>query len=188
MDRRIKKTRNSLEKALLHFMKNKNITKISVKELCQYADVNRGTFYLHYNNIFDMLESIQNKILEEFKKDLSKYNDFNSNFNMGYLENLLIDIFNFFDKNSEICLTLSSENGDSIFESKLNEIVYNTMHPIRNRLEDEDKLFFHYYYSFFISGVTKIILEWLKTGKKESPKKMMSLTLNTMNLFNKIPK
>ena len=57
-DRRIEKTEYVLVNSLAALMHSKNIKDISVKELCEYANVNRGTFYLHYNDIYDMLDTI----------------------------------------------------------------------------------------------------------------------------------
>ena len=56
IDKRVIKTRRRLHTALLGLMKNKNIRDISVKELVEEARINRSTFYLHYDNIFDILE------------------------------------------------------------------------------------------------------------------------------------
>ena len=57
-DRRIRKTRAVLKSSLLSLMKEKSVKHITVKELCDKADINRGTFYLHYTDVFDMLEQI----------------------------------------------------------------------------------------------------------------------------------
>ena len=62
-DRRIEKTEYVLVNSLAALMHSKNIKDISVKELCEYANVNRGTFYLHYNDIYDMLDTIENTLI-----------------------------------------------------------------------------------------------------------------------------
>ena len=54
-DRRIRRTRALLRQGLIQLMETKDIKDISVKELSDLADINRGTFYLHYNDIYDML-------------------------------------------------------------------------------------------------------------------------------------
>ena len=54
VDRRIRRTRTLLRQGLIQLMATKDIKDISVKELSDLADINRGTFYLHYNDIFDM--------------------------------------------------------------------------------------------------------------------------------------
>lgn len=56
VDRRTRKTRKALIEALTKLMSEKKINKITVKELTDLADVNRSTFYLYYNDIYDMLE------------------------------------------------------------------------------------------------------------------------------------
>lgn len=44
----------------------KNIKDISVKELADYADINRCTFYLHYKDVYDMLEKIETELVDDF--------------------------------------------------------------------------------------------------------------------------
>ena len=48
MDRRVRKTRALLLQGLVKMMENHDIQDISVKELTELVDINRGTFYLHY--------------------------------------------------------------------------------------------------------------------------------------------
>ena len=57
-DKRVIRTKALLIRSLSALMKQKNIKDITVKELCEYADINRGTFYLHYKDIYDMLDLI----------------------------------------------------------------------------------------------------------------------------------
>ena len=69
-DRRIRKTQTALKDGLIELMLEKNINDISVKELTDKVDLNRGTFYLHYKDIFDLLENIEEELLDEFNKIL----------------------------------------------------------------------------------------------------------------------
>ena len=57
-DRRIRRTRALLRQGLIQLMETKDIKDISVKELSDLVDINRGTFYLHYNNIDDVLDEL----------------------------------------------------------------------------------------------------------------------------------
>lgn len=55
-DRRsVRRTKRLLKASLIDLLQTKGITKISVSELAQAADINRGTFYLHYRDIYDLL-------------------------------------------------------------------------------------------------------------------------------------
>lgn len=64
-DRRIRKTKAQLLQSLMTLMLEKDIKDISVKELSDLADINRGTFYLHYYDTSDVLDDILNEILKE---------------------------------------------------------------------------------------------------------------------------
>ena len=75
MDRRIRKTRAALKGALANLMLVKQVKDISVRELTDLADVNRGTFYLHYKDVFDLLEKTEDDILEEFKETLNEFDE-----------------------------------------------------------------------------------------------------------------
>lgn len=58
-DRRVRRTKALLLKGLISLMETKDVKDISVKELADLADINRSTFYLHYNDIYDMLNQIE---------------------------------------------------------------------------------------------------------------------------------
>ena len=66
-DRRIRYTRQAIKEILLEELKTKPYSKITVTEICKKAEMNRGTFYLHYYDIDDVL----NDILEDFLSDTS---------------------------------------------------------------------------------------------------------------------
>lgn len=67
MDRRTRYTRQTIKDILLEELKTKPYSKITVTEICKQAEMNRGTFYLHYYDMDDVL----NDILEDFLSDTS---------------------------------------------------------------------------------------------------------------------
>ena len=75
MDRRVRKTRKLLKEALVALMTEKDFRKITVTELTKKADINRGTFYLHYFDIYDLLEEMENEALDYIKKIIEKYSN-----------------------------------------------------------------------------------------------------------------
>ena len=66
-DRRIRKTKTQLRAGLAKLMQTKSLKEITVKELVEEVDINRSTFYLHYTDIYQMLESIETELQEEIK-------------------------------------------------------------------------------------------------------------------------
>ena len=67
-DRRIKKTKKALRKSLFKLLEEKNISQITVTELALAADINRSTFYIYYDDVYDMIHVVEfeDKKLEFF--------------------------------------------------------------------------------------------------------------------------
>lgn len=65
-DPRVIKTRNSLRKALVYLMRRDKIENISVQKITETANITRGTFYLHYRDKQDFIESAMKDILDDF--------------------------------------------------------------------------------------------------------------------------
>lgn len=59
MDKRIEKTKRAIKEAFIELRKTKPLEKISIKELCQMADINKSTFYSHYENIYELSDAIE---------------------------------------------------------------------------------------------------------------------------------
>ena len=75
VDRRVRKTKSQLREGLARLMLQKSIKEITVKELVDEVDINRSTFYLHYTDIYQMLQQIEEDALEENHSGNAKLHD-----------------------------------------------------------------------------------------------------------------
>ncbi len=64
MDLREKKTKRNITSAFLQLRSKKALEKITVKELSELAEISKATFYLHYKDIYDLSEQLQNGIIQ----------------------------------------------------------------------------------------------------------------------------
>ena len=64
-------TRSKIEYRFLNMIPSKQWDKISVKELCEKCKITRGTFYLYFNDIYDLMEQIETRLLEDISERLS---------------------------------------------------------------------------------------------------------------------
>ena len=69
-DERVNKTIGKLEKALFRLLKVNKTNEITIKQLCDEANIYRSTFYTYFKSIEDLLEFFQNKYIKEFKIDI----------------------------------------------------------------------------------------------------------------------
>lgn len=69
-DARTLHTKARIKEVFLEQMKKKSFSKITVTELCKCANINRGTFYLHYVDLFDVLNELEEELLQEEEMDV----------------------------------------------------------------------------------------------------------------------
>lgn len=72
-DRRILRTRRMLRDSLISLMDEKEFSQITARDVTDRADLNRGTFYLHYNSTEDLLESICRDLLKEMEEAIDVF-------------------------------------------------------------------------------------------------------------------
>ena len=172
-DRRIEKTEYVLVNSLAALMHSKNIKDISVKELCEYANVNRGTFYLHYNDIYDMLDTIENTLIIHLENIFLKYDNINAE-NFPYP--VFHDIFQLIDSSSDLILALIGPNGDISFIMKIRELFHHKC--LENWLSSHTPKIianYDYFSNFLVYGCVGLIENWIVTGKKETPEEISAL-------------
>lgn len=71
-DPRNRYTRQVIAEAFLQLLQHKGVAKITVKEVCEIAQINRGTFYRHYKDCYDLFEQLQDKALTELEEILTR--------------------------------------------------------------------------------------------------------------------
>lgn len=175
-DRRIRKTTNALKHSLALLMQNKKIRDISVKELTDLADINRGTFYLHYRDVFDLLEQSEEELLSDFHATLNRYHlQDQSQIDCALL--MFEDVYTLVQENADLVTILISDNGDINFLNKLKDLLREKCLQdwegllTKNRLEP-----FEAYYSFIVGGCVSLVQYWLANGMQESPRELSEIT------------
>ncbi len=61
-DRRVQKSRAAILGAFFELLGEKGLNKITVAELCRRANVGRGTFYLHYTDVYDLYDKVEGEL------------------------------------------------------------------------------------------------------------------------------
>lgn len=65
MDMRVVKTRRAVRNALIELAEEKDVDKITVKELCERAEISKPAFYSHYGNIYDVVDEVENEVVQK---------------------------------------------------------------------------------------------------------------------------
>ncbi len=177
MDRRVRKTRMQLRAGLTQLLREKPIKDITVRELAQLVDINRCTFYLHYRDIYDMVSQVEQEVFEEFE---ALVNSHPSQELQTKPVSLILDLFEFFSANADLCAVFLGGNGDMAFFNKLIAIIRDHVLEYWLQEQTKDPEQFDYYFNFLAAGFIGVIREWFSRDMRETPAQMAAMTEQLM--------
>ena len=178
LDRRVRKTRQQLQHCLAVLLKEKKIQEITVREITEMADLNRGTFYLHYKDVFDLLEKVELELLDELDGTLQRYqaSDLHQKLSL-----IFTDLFVCVQENAEMVQILLGENGDLNFVNQVKERVREKcLKDWFELFNSQDSQLFDAFNAFVVSGCLGLVTYWLQNGMKESPKELAQIAEQIM--------
>jgi len=161
-NRKIRYTKMVIRDSLMELMKTKSILKISIKDICELADISRSTFYAHYKDQYDLLRQIEEETLAYFEDMLDRYKD-----KHGKKETLqmLEEMLTFIANNFNSIQVLLSENGDLTYQKKLFQHFTNHNLVTKYLTERQHSSETMAYYSVYIvHGSIGLVQHWLKTN------------------------
>lgn len=158
----------------------KSVEKISVRELCERAELNRSTFYAHYNEPKDLLNEIENEILEATAEHLKKIAEGND----AGAHTYILSFLKYIRENDKQFRTLLVDTVDSEFKTKFMQISVLQMIENMNIFVPED--IEQYMYSYILNGSSGVIIQWIRSGYSIDENKLVNLlfTLNKNSLTN----
>lgn len=178
-DQRTRLTKMLIRRAFLELLRTKPMQSISIKELCTVAGINRGTFYSHYADIYDLLEQIEDDMMHDFQEALKPLLDSGAK-ELTPLK-ITTGIFQCLKENADICAVTLGAYGDKNFATQLLNI------GRENCVESYAKYFasatpkqIEYYYSFVSSGCIGLLEKWLADGMACSSEEIAEIAENIM--------
>jgi len=170
MDRRIEKTKKTIYCALISLMSEKDFSSITINEIANRADVNRGTIYFHFQDKYELLDKCVEAQIYQLLQDCS----------IGTPETLMLNTFNYLKENSDVFKVLLENNGASAFRNHFQEMMLShfglhgdfskssskrVSNEIRNR--------------FIVSAVVGVLDWWITESMPYSPEEMVE-NFNTL--------
>lgn len=158
-DRRARRSRKLLKESLLALMKEKEFSKISVRDVADAADMNRGTFYLHYSGTTDLLQSLEGDLLEELQGLLDAH--IQETMAGGTVRPVLEPLLDFAVAHRETCAVLFASSEASGFIQSLQQMICrNGAGLVDNWFHPQDAGRTDYLLSFLTWGTIGLLKEW----------------------------
>lgn len=183
-DRKISNQRNTTTKkkvqdALLTLLEQKEIDKVTIKELCDLADINRTTFYNHYGSQYDVLQEIVQTYLEHtalmIQDKMAAGDDFKECF---------IDALQYMKKHTKFLQLLFSQKHFQLL-SGINICLPQFDGAIMNRQPADRSPQRKKAMAIFIQqGIIGILVDWIRSGCRESAEEMAELILFTLGTYS----
>lgn len=164
-DQRTRITKKMIREAFLELLSGKDIRHITVRELCERAQINRGTFYKYYFDVYDLKEQIENELLLEFAESVNHFADIGA---LGSVSAVCRTVFALLKENSDLCMILlGRDTGDGIIDKfvKIGHDVFMAFYGGRFPDTETEKL--ERYYLFISGGCVVSLRRWIMSGMKE---------------------
>ena len=148
------KTRKKIQTAFAKLVsEKKDINKITVTELVKLADITRGTFYTHYDNIYDIAKNLQDDTLDVLITNLEKLKTSKN------IDLFFDTIINYIKENEEMYSLILSSNDPLIFINNINYIIQEKLQEMltnTKRQKDELKII------LFLDGIFSLVIKYFQ--------------------------
>jgi AcrR family transcriptional regulator len=176
-DRRIQRTRKLIQEALIELTIKKGFAAVTVRDITEYAGVNRATFYRHYQDKFDLLDQYAQEVYQLL--DTPTEAKFSPKNEIGDTETStagLIKMFEHLRTYAKFYRVMLGKNGDPAFAGKIQDYIKKR---IRDALPDvlRKQLSVDLYLSYVSSGSVGAVLWWLEHDMPYSPAEMAAFSI-----------
>lgn len=185
-DRRVVRTKKEILNALTTLLEQKTIDEITVKEITDLAGINRGTFYLHYVDKYDLMEKSINQLILEMREIGTEIITLAVNNNgvgsvREEIEEGLIALFDYINEHHRFIKSLTGENGNYSFHIKFNELLKdNFVDRFSSTSLEIPAVYAVSAISYAIQGTVQT---WLHEGMKDSPAQMAKISYEILSRY-----
>ncbi len=183
---RVIKTKQNIERALLHLLKEKSLGSITVTELCEASNITRRTFYLHYESVQQLFEVLIQHLLRELDQSILKAKQNRLTAQDKYEPHLKQLFQHVYDYQSYYEIVFTRHTHFAIYDlffSHLKKIVKNSLLELREYTELLD-----FEVAYRANATLGLILEWQAQKYKQSVEEMNQLATTIIQSLSEMTK
>ena len=170
VDKRVEKTRSAIILAFKEMIIEKDFNQLTVKELAQRANINRKTFYLHYQSLDEILFDLTLEVSDLLFESLNEKGFFNPDcYDINILVSTIDETIN---ANYDLTKRIVSANSYHFFARNVKDIVKESFINKLKRKVNMDEYLMNMVGEFIASGLAKMLKEWFIKPSKLSSKEL----------------
>ena len=179
MDARVRYTKKTIRESFFSLLETTPLAKITVRAICEGAEINRATFYKYYDNPYDLLDKLENELLDHLQQRITALPS-------PVLTDIFYIILEDILEKREIYLILLSKNGDRLFRKRLFALCYgDNMETIRALFPSLPPKKQEWVYYFIAEGCNGLLSRWLADGFQERPEELISFIGSLIAAINR---
>ena len=159
-DRRVIRTKAAIREAFLSLLQKKNAEEITVTELAREANIERKTFYLHYNNIGDIIDEIETVVIDMIAEGTQGLS-VNSREFFAALTGIMSENFDYF-------ALIMKDPAYITYQNRSQNILRSALMEHYRKTTDLDRDHLELYADFYAAGISSIYIHWMQYGQKLS--------------------
>ena len=172
-DARYLATQELLESTFLELVRTEGFQKITVKRIVSEANLNRGTFYIHALDKYDLLDQIEDRIHKKMMLGVGDLESAQTAFDFTKLRERMMRTVNCVKENQDMIIMLMSDDCDPLFFEKYARKIKTVLFPDITCLNVENQ----YVIALMGSIIGGLFGEWIERGMKESPEEYVDIVM-----------
>lgn len=157
-NKRVKRTLALLEQSLAELMKEKKPDAITVKELTQHANLNRGTFYLHYKDIDDLLEQVVSGKIDTLLEIIRT--NYPPDSSSSYYH-MFLEVLRYLKENQNVCLTIFLNPSSPAMQRFRQELKHREESELESYYGKDNIPEYNYFLTFATTGAIGVMEQWM---------------------------
>lgn len=185
-----RRTKQLIQESFMQILEEKSFESITVGDITKKAQINRGTFYLHYKDKFDLLDKIEQQLFEDLGKridELQTNYSATDTFEKGQ-EQLAAALFRSIKMHSPMLKILLNNHGRAGFHIRFRDAF---SEKVRVNLEKNESFYanfnvpMEYFLSFITSAFLGLIEQWVLNGVDKTPQEMTAIYIEIISFIQK---
>jgi len=185
-----RKTKQLIQVSFMQILEEKPFDSITIGDITKKAKINRGTFYLHFTDKYDLLERIEQQLFADLGNHIDALQS-------GYStsttlekeqEQLAASLFSSIETQSPILKIFLSDHGRAGFHLRFRDAFSK---KVRSNLERNEsfnvnlKVPMEYFLAFITSAFLGLMEQWIQNGLDKTPQEMTALYIDIISFIQK---